>query len=189
MNVRRRRPHVSRTGATEPDPPEIRKSATSLLPGQALCARHRLHSGSAATTFIIRETRDRLNAMGNHPRLKFRCVLLNHRGVLPLVILIRINDDRQMTYEVWIDYFSPSGAETMNEIVEQKNLSISFYTAAKRWRRIPVYNNEKLAQAAKAARVQCERSSPWTQGQFQEAREALFEHHPTVLDLWKLAEN
>ena len=189
MNVRRRRARVSRTGAAEPDPPEIRKFAISLLPGQALCANHRLQSGSTGATFIIRETRDRLEAMGNHPKLKFRCVLLDHRGALPLVVLIRINDEREMTYEIWIDYHSPAGAETMNDLEQQKNLAISFYTAAKRWRRIPVYNNEKLAQAAKAARVQCQASAPWTREQFHEAREALSEQHPTVLDLWKLAEN
>jgi hypothetical protein len=186
---RRRRPHPSRTGAAEPDPPEIRESAISLLPGQALCANLRLPSGSAGATFIIRETRDRLEAMGKHPKLKLRCVLLDHRGILPLVVLIRINDDREMIYEIWIDYHGPSGAETVNELVEQNNLSISFYTAAKRWRRIPVHNNQKLARDARAARARCEKSSPWTREEFHESREALFEQHPTVLDLWNLAEN
>jgi len=177
-----RPPAKSKTA--EPDPPEIQNAATSLVPGQAFIAQWRDDRGDPVTAFVIRETRERIKALGASPRVKFRFLTAQAERALPFLALVRTNNREDMTYEFWVDSQGEGGSSILAELVEQNQVAISLYSETKRQRRIPVYANRKLSAAARKHLDLSAGRAGWTDEDFNRARDSLCERFPTASALW-----
>ncbi len=170
----------------EADPPKVIEAVAGLLPGEAAYAQWPSGEGELTTALLVRETREKLRTLGQHPRITMKCISLQVDGVRPLVVLIRVNDEESMTYDVWVDNCSPSGPGLVNELVEQKRLFLSFYTATTRRRRVSIYNHAPLKSCALRHMDQCRKLPYWTPKEFRQATASLCRTYPRPMDLWKL---
>jgi len=166
------------------EPPAVVEAAAALRPGQALCMQWKNNEAEIITGFMIRETRSCIQTLGRHPRIKIRTILLDYEKVRPLVVLMRINNQPEMTYEVWLDYCQNSGHLIFRELMEQRNLSLYIYTASQCARRIPVYNNQRLKQDMRKHLIECSRTPPWSAGEFERIKRESLKRYPTVQELW-----
>ena len=165
-------------------PPEIVEYVLALPPGQAVCAGWDIPGDGRVTGLMIRDVRNRMERMDMHPKLKFRCLLFRRDKVLPVVLLIRINGETDMIYEIWFDYFCPGGKELFEAIIKQENVFLYFYTAAKLKRRIPVINQNNLKRSMTRFRDRCRNVQSWSSEEYQHARHLISSVFPTPLDLW-----
>ena len=178
----------AKSKTAEPDPPEIQNAAMSLVPGQAFVAQWRDAQGDPVTAFVIRETRERIKALGASPRVKFRFLTVRSEQALPFLALIRVKNREDMTYEFWVDSHGKGGSAILTELMEQNQVAISLYSETKRQRRIPVYANRKLSAAVRKHMDLRAGRAGWTVDDFNRARDSLCERFPTASALWDYAQ-
>lgn len=75
--------------------------------------------------FFIKDTDTYLSAIGKLPLVQTRAVIYNIDGFKILSLLFRFNDNDDLIYSLWFDYFNVKDRECINKLMKQTDLSFT----------------------------------------------------------------
>jgi len=133
--------------------------------------------------FFIREDLEHLKLIPKIPRIHIRTGLLvyNHIPVMSIMVLIEENFD--MLYEMFFNYHQPNGDRYLDDLISQGRILLHFYTATERIRTITVKN--EIEDGLKEIKLKINQYPEWTMAEFDRAKERIYKDFSSPGALWE----
>lgn len=150
--------------------------------GSALWGRERLDSGASEVAWYLRETSDRIGALGSGPTIELRAAMIEQAGVLLVPILVRVGPD---IWESWLNARQPgeAGLLALGDLAIQPRLAVHLVGDRGEIARTLGRSNP-LQLLARTVLAQVQVAQAWAMAQFDDARDQVYARHPGMLDLW-----
>ncbi|MFT9498266.1 nucleotide modification associated domain-containing protein [Anaerosolibacter sp.] len=84
---------------------------------------------SFETMLIINEEQKYINKLGYRPIIEVKLAVYEVNGIYAVSFLIMVNQDPDMLYESWLNYFWEDGKKYFEDLSKQDNIIISYFCA------------------------------------------------------------
>lgn len=134
--------------------------------------------------FFIQEEKKYINKVSKYPQIRIKAALAVYDNVPLVVVLILVNNDFDMLYEIYFNYHQTGeGRKYFEDLTSQDRIVLFFYQGAERKRNIKIDNS--LKDAFKGCMTEIMKYAKWSMDQFDSARELLYLDYPKPEVLWR----
>lgn len=139
--------------------------------------------------FIIKDEIGYIKRVNDCPEITFRNGLVNVNNVIAFVNIVNLNNDKDLMYESFIDYYNPIGKDIINSLCTQNRIIFQFRDKnLKKSRQFIVKN--RLNKLAIKYREKCLQCKPWTVKDYEIGKYIIHREYEDVVDIWhKLSGN
>lgn len=136
--------------------------------------------------FLAREDDKYIKKLGDSPIIEVRAGLLSHNNVAAILVMAKINDDDDMMYDVWLNYWANGQGEgkAFDRLQYQDNLVFQFYDSLEIKRSIGIPN--KLKGDINQFIEKIKPYPKWTMSEFDALKGYYYNKYPTGQGLWKV---
>lgn len=164
-----------------------------LAPGLMLHAVSEDEKGNMRPVFIIKEDRKHMDRIKEeNPAIEARMFYFLHNNVHALLFMIRVDNDDELIYDVWINVNAPEGygRDMVKALAEHDDLYLQFYvdgdyTGQSSVSRVICAKNG-FKESKKEMLEQALDQEPWTMEEFNEIKDCVYKAHPNWHSLWNI---
>jgi len=156
---------------------------TATLPGTMICDAVEVRPFNIEIAFLIKETQLHFNELikGNSD-IDMRSGLMRFDNVVLTPLLIQVNNNPSMTYQIWFNYHeSEYVKQYFDYLATQEILYLLFFTND--YAQVITVNNS-LQLGFKLHLHQLKNKIPWSIADFEHAKSKLLNRYPTTISLW-----
>jgi hypothetical protein len=156
-----------------------------ILPsGLMIYARSKFDLGEFETHLIVKEEEKYLQTLQPKQLFNFHSALIQMNNVSVVVLMMKVENDQDMLYESWWNFYQSQGKESFINMSIQEKLRILFFNE-KNDLKIKKEINNGLSLAFCEYLNNIRYKSPWTMKDFDKAKEDIYNKYPTPKKLWE----
>ena len=134
------------------------------------------------TDFMIREDDQHIKKIPpKSPEIRMRSGLIEQDGVSLVPVLILIDRNFDMLYEVWFNWWPHQ--QHLRHLAKQRKVNIHVYDDRAKRRSLQI--NNAMADDFSRYVTELEKVQEWSMTQFNAAREAVYARYQKPEDMWK----
>lgn len=120
-------------------------------------------------SLFVKEDAAHLHLYGQNPKIEIVAGMIEENEVSPVIIILRINSNRELMFETWLNYYATLGERALNSLMFQNRIVINLVDGnGYITRSIAVNNNIKRWIHISLNRIK--NRAPWTMSEFDIAK-------------------
>ncbi len=161
--------------------PEIIK----ILPAGVALYDKVLVEGKEMIVLFVKEEDGYINKWGKSPVVELRTGLMGNEKVMACPMIINVNQNADLFYELWINYHGNLGKEVFELLQEQTNIIIIITNENNISKRTISVGNNFNKEMLADINERLKKSEPWGMDEFDETKDSIIAKYPSVKHLWE----
>lgn len=161
--------------------PEILKA---LPPGTATYDKI-INEGKEGVAIFIKESDEYINMWGIYPLVEVRLGMMNSGRIKACPMVINVNRNSELFYEMWINYHAELGKEAFDLLQSQESIMVFLSNQNNETRRLISISNDFNKAVICKMLESLTGSVPWSMEAFDNTKALLIDKYPSIEALWK----